>query len=167
MPDRMGKTRSECFRGGTFFILTFFKLILKLTSGKHYLHPVTLGRAWRRGAAGLLCRATCSGAAGVPRWLAVARGADVGMGLPRHMHRRGRLAAPPRMARQRQAYKRGPAPFLPPPPFLPLPEPTCISRRSCRPAHPQIWRFVVGIVWEIDPRILGKALPLFSLSFST
>jgi hypothetical protein len=34
-------------------------------------------------------RATCSGAAGVPRWLAAAREADVGPGLPRHMHWRG------------------------------------------------------------------------------
>jgi hypothetical protein len=66
MPDRMGKTRSECFRGGTFFILTFFKLILKLTSGKHYLHPVT---PW-----------SC---------LAAWRGRPP---LPRHMQRRGRGA---------------------------------------------------------------------------
>jgi hypothetical protein len=95
----------------------------------------------------------------VPRWPAATREADVGPGLPRHMHRRGSLAAPPRLARQRQAYRRGLAPFLPPPHFLLLPEPACISRRRRRPAHPQIRRFVVGIVWEIDPRILRKVLP--------
>jgi hypothetical protein len=58
-------------------------------------------------------------------------------------------------------------PFLLPPPFLPLPEPACISRRRRRPAHPQIRRFVVRIVWEIDPCILEKVLPLFNLSFRT
>jgi hypothetical protein len=62
----------------TFLILTFFKIILKLTPGKYYLHRVTLMAA-RRGAA---------------------RGADVGPGLPRHIHWRRSLAAPPRLARQ-------------------------------------------------------------------
>jgi hypothetical protein len=82
-----------------FLILTFFKLFIKLTPGKHYLHQVT-PFAMSGGATDRLCRATCSGAAGVPWWRGAARGADVGPGLPRHMHRRGSLAAASRLARQ-------------------------------------------------------------------
>jgi hypothetical protein len=124
------------------------------------------GRARQRDAAASLCRATCSGAAEVPRWPAAARAPGVGQGLPHHMRQRSSLAAPPCLGRQRRVNRVRAAPFLPPPPFLPLPEPACIRRRR-RPAHPQIQRFVVGIVWEIDPYILGKVLPLFNLRLST
>jgi hypothetical protein len=55
-------------------------------------------------------------------------------------------------------------PFLLPPPS---PELVRQYRRRRQPAHPLLRRFVVGIVWEIDPCILGKVLPLFNLSFST
>jgi hypothetical protein len=47
------------------------------------------GRARQRDAAASLCRATCSGAAEVPRWPAAARAPGVGPGLPRHPAWRG------------------------------------------------------------------------------
>jgi hypothetical protein len=64
---------------GLFLILTLFKIIFKINPWKTLLAPGDpFGRAWWRGAAGLLCRATCSGAAGVPRWPAAAHRANVG-----------------------------------------------------------------------------------------
>jgi hypothetical protein len=36
----------------------------------------------------------------VSRWRGTTREGEVGPGLPRHMHRRGSLAMPPRLARQ-------------------------------------------------------------------
>jgi hypothetical protein len=47
-----------------FLILTVFKINFKINPWKTLFAP-----------ADSLCRATCSGAAGVPRWLAAARGA--------------------------------------------------------------------------------------------
>jgi hypothetical protein len=63
-------------RPAAFFILTFFKLFIKLTPGQHYLHSVTLLVAPAR----------------------VGHCGDVGLGLPRHMQRRGRAVVPPHLA---------------------------------------------------------------------
>jgi hypothetical protein len=55
-------------QGTIFLILTFFNLFLKITPGELFFAPDDpFGRAWRRGAAASLCRATCGGAAALPR----------------------------------------------------------------------------------------------------
>jgi hypothetical protein len=54
----------------------------------------------------------------VPRWSAAVRAPGVGPVLPRHMRRRGNVAAPPCLAQQRQVNRTRAVPFLPPPPLL-------------------------------------------------
>jgi hypothetical protein len=110
------------------------------------------GRAWQRGVAGLLCRATCSGVAGVPCWPAVTRGADVDPGLPRHMHPRGKLATPPRLAQQRWVNRAHAAPFLPPPPLSLLSQP---RGRAAPNRPPDSGPKSVDLGWEM----WGKSFP--------
>jgi hypothetical protein len=75
-----------------FLILTFFLIIFKNNPWQILYAPGDpFGRAWLRGAAASLSRATCIGAVEVPCWPAAARALGAGPGLPCHMHRRGNL----------------------------------------------------------------------------
>jgi hypothetical protein len=51
---------------GQFFNFNFFNLFLKITPGDFFSPGDPFGRAWQRGAAASLCRATCGGGAALP-----------------------------------------------------------------------------------------------------
>jgi hypothetical protein len=131
-----------------FSILTFFNFFLKITHDKYYLHPMT-----SLAASGGVARQPAFAA---PHWPAAAREKGVGPGLPRHPAWRG------------SAKSRGPARppfffFLLLPFFLSRPKLPRRRRRRRWQEHPQIRRFVVGIVWKIDPCILGRYCPYLIL----
>jgi hypothetical protein len=166
-PGRYGPGCAVRAKRTIFLILTFSKLILKLTPAKYYLHPVTplaapggvawqasfavphaearqgchASQAWHEGQTwARACRATCSSTAA----------------LPRHPAWRGSVETT------------GPAR----PPFfflLPFFSPSLEAAPPLTVAPPipaQIGGFGVGKVGEIVPRLLVKVFPYFSPSFT-
>jgi hypothetical protein len=120
-----------------FFNFNLFLIILKNNPWQTLYAPGDpFGRAWLPAAPHAPARQRCH--AGQPR-----RAPGVGSGLPCHMRRRDSFAAPPRLARQPRVI-RARTPFLPPHPFLPLPELTCIRRHRRQPAHPKSGDFWWG-----------------------